>query len=92
MHKITREDQDNYAIRSYANAAAALKAGRFAKEIVGVPVPQKKGDPIVVTQDDEVTKGDPKKIPGLRSAFKKDGMLPTWVNACSVSIWVRSLV
>ena len=84
VHKITREDQDTYAIRSYANAAAALKAGRFAKEIVGVPVPQKKGEPIIVTLDDEVSKGDAKKIPGLRSAFKKDGRSVS--TLCSIII------
>ena len=71
-HKITREEQDAYAIRSYANAAAAHKAGRFEKEIAPVTISTKKGD-IIVKDDEEIYKVDPKKIPGLRSAFKKDG-------------------
>ena len=52
-YNISREDQDNFAITSYTRAAAAWKSGKFDNEIVPVSVPQRKGDPIVVSEDEE---------------------------------------
>jgi acetyl-CoA acetyltransferase family protein len=51
-YKISREDQDALALRSHQRASAAIKDGRMAEEIVGVPVPQKKGDPVIVDKDE----------------------------------------
>jgi 3-oxoadipyl-CoA thiolase len=52
-HNVSRSDQDAFAVRSQAHAAAAMQSGRFAREIVAVPVPQKKGDPVVVATDEQ---------------------------------------
>jgi acetyl-CoA acyltransferase len=51
-YKISREDQDAFALRSHQRASAAISEGRMAEEIVGVPVPQKKGDPVCVEKDE----------------------------------------
>jgi acetyl-CoA acyltransferase len=51
-YKISREDQDAFALRSHQRASAAIKVGRMAEEIIGVPVPQKKGDPVIVDKDE----------------------------------------
>ena len=51
-YKISREDQDAFALRSHQRASAAISDGRMAEEIVGVPVPQKKGDPVCVDKDE----------------------------------------
>ncbi|HEX4380527.1 MAG TPA: 3-oxoadipyl-CoA thiolase [Candidatus Acidoferrum sp.] len=51
-YKISREDQDTFALRSHQRASAAIKDGRMAEEIVAVPVPQKKGDPVGVDKDE----------------------------------------
>jgi acetyl-CoA acetyltransferase family protein len=73
-HKIPRDDQDKFALRSQQKAAAAQKNGRLAKEIVAVEIPQKKGDPKKFDRD-EFVKGDTTlEILGkLRPAFRKDG-------------------
>lgn len=70
---ISREDQDNYAIRSYKLAAEATDSGNFAHEIVPVSVPQRKGDPVIVDKDEEYGKVRFDKIPNLRPAFNKEG-------------------
>ncbi|MEM1123829.1 MAG: beta-ketoacyl synthase N-terminal-like domain-containing protein, partial [Bacteroidota bacterium] len=51
-YSISREAQDEYAIRSYKNAAAATDSGAFAHEVVGVAVPQRRGEPVVITEDE----------------------------------------
>ncbi|MFN6085319.1 MAG: acetyl-CoA C-acyltransferase, partial [Fluviicola sp.] len=79
-HNISREDQDNFAITSYQRAAAAWQNGKFNDEIVGVSVPQRKGDPIIVTEDEEYKNLFLDKIPSLRPAFDKDGTI-TAANA-----------
>lgn len=76
----TREDQDAYAIESYARAIAASDRGFFKAEITPVTVPQRRGDPLVYDKDLEPLKTNPEKIPGLRAAFKKDGTV-TAANA-----------
>ncbi|MDA9773659.1 acetyl-CoA C-acyltransferase [Saprospiraceae bacterium] len=70
---ISREEQDEYAIRSYKLAAETTDKGMFADEIVPVSVPQRKKDPIVVSKDEEYSKVMFEKIPTLRPAFNKDG-------------------
>lgn len=83
-HNFTREDQDNFAITSYKRAAAAWEAGRFNDEVVPVAVPQRKGDPKIVSVDEEFTNVFLDKIPGLRPAFDKDGTI-TAANASTLN-------
>ncbi|MCO5260777.1 MAG: acetyl-CoA C-acyltransferase [Crocinitomicaceae bacterium] len=83
-HNITREDQDNFAIASYQKAAAAWQAGKFNEEIVSVSVPQRKGDPIMVTEDEEYKNVKLDKIPSLNPAFDKNGTI-TAANASTIN-------
>lgn len=81
--KITREELDEFAGESYRRAVAAQDSCRLSEEIVPVPVPQRKGDPVLVDQDEEPRKGDPTKLASLRPAFAKDGVT-TAGNASSI--------
>jgi acetyl-CoA C-acetyltransferase len=73
-HGITREQQDALAFASQSKAAAAQDAGHFKEEIVGVPIPQKKGDPVVFDADEFINrKSTPDALAGLRPAFDKAG-------------------
>ncbi len=82
--KITREQQDAFAAESYRRALAAGKEGRFKAEMVPVEVPQKKGPPKVIAEDEEPRRGDIEKLAGLRPAFQKDGTV-TAGNASSIN-------
>ena len=79
----SREQLDEFAAESYRRALAAQEAGRFDEEIVQVEVPQRKGDPVIVSQDEEPGKGNPEKLGTLRPAFAKDGVT-TAGNASSI--------
>ncbi len=81
---ISREDQDSFAAESYSRALDAQKAGYFKDEIVPVEVPQRRGDPIVVSEDEEPGRGKPEKFPKLRPSFIKDGTV-TAANASSLN-------
>lgn len=83
-YKITREAQDNFAIQSYERSAKAWEAGKFDAEIVPVAVPQRKGDPIMVTKDEEYTNVRLDKIPTLNAVFTKDGTV-TAANASTIN-------
>jgi acetyl-CoA C-acetyltransferase len=88
----TREEQDEYAARSHELAAAAIKEGRFADEIVPVQVPQRKGDPLVVSEDEGVRPGTtPESLGKLRPAFRKDGTI-TAGNASQISDGAAAVV
>jgi acetyl-CoA C-acetyltransferase len=80
----SREALDDYSAESYNRALAAQAAGKFDDEIVGVSVPQRKGDPLFVTVDEEPGRGNPAKLPELRPAFSKDGVT-TAGNASSIN-------
>ena len=82
--KYSRADQDTFAIESYKRAQAAQKNGSFDAEIIPVKVPQRKGDPITVKQDEEPGRTNFDKIPKLRPAFKKDGTV-TAANASKIN-------
>jgi acetyl-CoA C-acetyltransferase len=82
--QISRQDQDAFAIESYKRVAAATEAGFLAQEIVPVPVPQRKGDPVLITQDEEYKNVKFDKIPDLRPAFTKDGTV-TAANASTIN-------
>ena len=90
-YNITREDQDNFAIQSYQRSAAAWEAGKFDAEIVPVEVPQRKGDPIVITKDEEYTNVKLDKIPSLAPVFTKDGTV-TAANASTINDGAAALV
>ena len=85
----TREALDEYAAMSTERARAA--ADRLAEEIVAVPVPQRKGDPVLVLLDEQPGKGDPAKLSGLRPAFDKAGVT-TAGNASSINDGAAALV
>ncbi len=71
---ITREDQDRFALASQQKAARAQGSGRLAKEIVAVPIPQRKGDPFLFAQDEFIKPDTSLEVLGkLRPAFRKDG-------------------
>lgn len=90
-YKVSREAQDEWAKESFRRALAAQKEGQFDAEIVAVPVPQKKGDPMMVKLDEGPAKGDPAKIGALRPAFSKDGTI-TAANASSINDGASALV
>lgn len=90
-YNISREDQDRFAIQSYTRAAEATKAGKFKEEIVGVPIPQKKGDPLLMLEDEEYKNVMFDKIPGLRPAFTKDGTV-TAANASTINDGAAALI
>ena len=83
-YKITREEQDAFAIQSYERSTKAWEAGKFDSEIVPVAVPQRKGDPIMVTKDEEFTNVRLDKIPTLNAVFTKDGTV-TAANASTIN-------
>ena len=91
LYNISREDQDAYAVASYKKAQAATEAGLFASEIVGVVVPQKKGEPIVLSKDEEPYNVFFDKIPSLRPAFTPDGTV-TAANASTINDGAAALV
>lgn len=88
---ITREMQDEYAIRSYQLTAAATKAGLFKNEIVPVEIPQRRGDALIMDEDEEFTNVNFDKIPKLRPAFSKEGTV-TAANASTINDGAAALV
>jgi acetyl-CoA C-acetyltransferase len=88
---ITRADQDAFATESYRRALHAQAEGKFRAEIVPVEIPQKKGPPLVVVEDEEPGRGDVTKLPALRPAFQKDGTI-TAGNASSINDGAAALV
>lgn len=90
-YNITREEQDNFAIQSYQRSAQAWDAGKFDAEVVPVAVPQRKGDPIMVTRDEEYTNVRLDKIPTLNAVFTKDGTV-TAANASTINDGAAALV
>jgi acetyl-CoA C-acetyltransferase len=90
-YKISRESQDNYAIQSYQRSAKAWESGKFDNEIVPVPVPQRKGDPIMVIKDEEYTNVNLDKIPTLSPVFTKEGTV-TAANASTINDGAAALV
>jgi acetyl-CoA C-acetyltransferase len=87
----TREDQDAFAGESYRRALAAQKEGRFKEEIVPVSVPQRRGEPLLVDEDEEPGRGNVDKMPKLRPAFQKTGTV-TAANASSINDGAAALL
>ncbi len=81
---ISREEQDRFTIQSYERSATATKEGKFKDEIIPVSVPQRKGDPLIISEDEEYKKVKFEKIPALRPAFTKEGTV-TAANASTIN-------
>lgn len=90
-YDFSREDQDAFAVQSYKRSADAWNGGKFDNEIVPVEVPQRRGEPIIVTTDEEFTNVKLEKIPALRPAFTKDGTV-TAANASTINDGAAALV
>ncbi|WP_298477116.1 acetyl-CoA C-acyltransferase [uncultured Maribacter sp.] len=90
-YKFTREDQDTFAIQSYKRSEKAWKNGLFANEVIPVEVPQRRGEPILVTEDEEFKNVRLEKIPLLRPAFTKDGTV-TAANASTINDGAAALI
>jgi len=83
-YKITREEQDQFAIQSYERSAKAWNDGKFENEIIPVAIPQRKGDPIIISKDEEYTNVSLEKIPTLNPVFTKEGTV-TAANASTIN-------
>ena len=83
-YNFSREEQDAYAIQSYERSANAWESGKFDNEVIPVEVPQRRGEPIVVSKDEEYTNVKMDKIPSLRPAFTKEGTV-TAANASTIN-------
>jgi len=88
---ISREDQDKFAIESYKRSAAAWAAGKFKDEVVPVSVPQRKGDPIIFSEDEEYKNVNLEKIPTLGPVFDKAGTV-TAANASTLNDGASALI
>lgn len=88
---ISREEQDAYAISSYERAAKTTADGLFSAEIVPVAVPQRRGDALIITEDEEFKRVKFEKIPQLRAAFSKDGTV-TAANASTINDGASAIV
>jgi acetyl-CoA C-acetyltransferase len=90
-YNFSREDQDNFAISSYEKAAKAWKDGKFKEEVVPVSVPQRRGDDIIIDEDEEYRNIKMDKVPNLRPAFSKDGTV-TAANASTLNDGASALI
>lgn len=89
--KISREDQDAFARKSYERSQAAIKEGRFKEEIIPIRIPQRKGDDLIMDQDEEPFNVKFDKIPTLRPAFVKDGTV-TAANSSTMNDGAAAVV
>jgi len=90
-YKISREEQDQFAIQSYERSAKAWEAGKFDNEIVSVAVPQRKGEPVIISKDEEYTNVKLDRISSLNPAFTKEGTV-TAANASTINDGAAALV
>ena len=90
-YKVTREDQDNYSIQSYNRSAKAWADGKFKEEVIPVEIPQRRGDPIVFSEDEEYKNVRMDKIPTLRPVFTKEGTV-TAANASTINDGAGAMV
>ena len=89
--KFSRQEQDNFAIESYNRSDTSWKEGRFQDEIVAVEVPQRRGDTVIVSEDEEYKNIKMDKIPNLRPVFDKEGTI-TAANASTLNDGASALV
>jgi acetyl-CoA C-acetyltransferase len=87
----SREEQDAFALESYKRSADAWAAGKFKEEVVPVEVPQRRGDALIVSEDEEFKNIKADKVPTLRPVFKKDGTV-TAANASTINDGAAAMV
>jgi acetyl-CoA C-acetyltransferase len=90
-YNISRQEQDDYAVRSYKKSILANESGIFANEIVGVSVPQRKGESILIIEDEEYKSVKFEKIPQLRAAFSENGTV-TAANSSTINDGASTLI
>jgi acetyl-CoA C-acetyltransferase len=90
-YEISREQQDQFAINSYKKSAQSTASGHFREEIIPVSIPSKKGDPLIISEDEEYKNVFFDKIPGLRPAFTPDGTV-TAANASTINDGAAALI
>ncbi len=90
-YEFSREDQDTFAIQSYNRSSKAWSDGKYSDEIVPVSIPQRRGEPIIFSEDEEYKNVRMEKIPALRAAFTKDGTV-TAANASTINDGGAALV
>lgn len=90
-YKISREEQDAFAIQSYERSAKAWSEGKFDNEVVPVEIPQRRGEPVIFSKDEEYTNVKLDKIPTLNAVFTKDGTV-TAANASTINDGAAALV
>ncbi len=83
-YSFSREDQDAFAIESYRRSTKAWSEGKFSNEVIPVAVPQRRGDALIVSEDEEFKNVKIDKIPALRAAFSKEGTV-TAANASTIN-------
>jgi len=88
---ISREAQDEYAIESYKRVAQATEAGQLKPEIVPVEVPQRKGEPLLLTEDEEYKRVNFEKVPNLRPVFSQEGTV-TAANASTINDGAAAMI
>ncbi|HZW78731.1 MAG TPA: acetyl-CoA C-acyltransferase [Flavobacteriaceae bacterium] len=90
-YKFSREDQDNFAKQSYERSAKAWQEGKFNEEVIPVEVPQRRGEPVIISEDEEYKNVKMDKISSLRPAFTKEGTV-TAANASTINDGAAALV
>ena len=91
-YQFSREDQDNFAIQSYKRSAEAWEAGKFKEEVVPVEIPQRKGEPIIFTEDEEYKSVNFDRIGTLPTVFQKENGTVTAANASTLNDGASALV
>ena len=91
-YQFSREDQDNFAIQSYKRSAEAWEAGKFKEEVVPVEIPQRKGEPIIFTEDEEYKSVNFDRISTLPTVFQKENGTVTAANASTLNDGASALV
>ncbi len=89
--EFSREDQDNFALESYRRSAESWKNGKFDEEVIPVSIPQRRGEPVVVSNDEDVFKVKAEKVPSLRPVFDKEGTV-TAANASNINDGAAALI
>jgi acetyl-CoA C-acetyltransferase len=90
-YAITREEQDDFALESYKKSAEAWKSGLFNNEVISISIPQKKGEPNIISEDEEFKNVFIDKVRGLKPAFDKEGTI-TAANASKLNDGASALI
>lgn len=90
-YNFSREEQDAFAIQSYERSAKAWEEGKFKEEVIPVEVPQRRGEPLIVNEDEEYKNVKMDRIPTLRPVFTKDGTV-TAANASTINDGAAALI